>query len=201
MRGHEWHKHGIDSRYVLTCGVGGCKYRSPLQTNMQNHKWHKHGETPPTKKRRLNTYAQGERDKWGRIVVACGVAGCFYKIGAATMLKRHKLAKHGINCWKNDGKERDAQGAIVRVCGIDGCTFKTGSTVSMKTHKASKHGIEAVWKNDDGKERDKRGSIIRMCGISGCTYKTENSTNLKNHKASKHGIEAVDGKDRSASTT
>ena len=102
---------------------------------MKNHKATKHGIEAVWK----NDDGK-ERDKQGKIIRACGIAGCTYK-GHTTNMKTHKATKHGIEVvWKNDdGKERDKQGQIIKVCGINGCTYKTRHTSTMKKHKQSKH--------------------------------------------------------------
>ena len=37
------------------------------------------------------------RDKWGKVIRTCGIAGCQYETSTTTSLKRHKAAKHGID--------------------------------------------------------------------------------------------------------
>ena len=59
---------------------------------MKRHKQSKHGIETVWK----NDDGK-ERDKFGRIVRTCGIAGCTYKTGYMTDMKKHKANKHDID--------------------------------------------------------------------------------------------------------
>ena len=50
--------------------------------------------TSKSKKRKRREDDGKERDKRGNIIKVCGIAGCTYKTGNATHMKKHKASKH-----------------------------------------------------------------------------------------------------------
>ncbi|GMH63744.1 hypothetical protein TrLO_g573 [Triparma laevis f. longispina] len=97
-----------------------------------------------------------ERDKRGRIIRTCGIAGCQYKTGKPDQLKNHKATKHGINVvWFS--------------CDQDNCNYKAKEAGSIKQKKRQIHNIGVVWHQCDS-----------------CDYKCKQAGSIKAHKKRKH---------------
>ncbi|GMH88781.1 hypothetical protein TrST_g6210 [Triparma strigata] len=92
------------------------------------------------------------RDERGNIIRTCGIAGCQYKTGITTNMKKHKAAKHGI-----DG--------VWFYCDQDGCDYKVKVAGSIKEHKQLVHDIDNIDGVHDidvqkGGEGGKKGKIL-----------------------------------------
>jgi len=100
------------------------------------------------------------RDKEGRVIRTCGIAGCQYR-GRADHMKNHKAAKHGIDVvWFS--------------CDQVGCDYKAKQASDLKQHKQNVHSIDVRWLH---------------CSSDGCKYKTKQAGNLNRHKQQAHGID------------
>ncbi|GMH55563.1 hypothetical protein TrST_g6466 [Triparma strigata] len=131
------------------------------------------------------------RDKWGKIIRTCGIAGCQYKTSGTTAMKQHKAAKHGIDVvWFScDGCEYKAKiGRSLKIhkanvhnidvrwhhCDQDGCDYKAKQAVNLKRHKQHVHDIDVRW---------------HRCDQDSCDYKAKHGGDLKRHKAHVHDID------------
>ena len=101
------------------------------------------------------------RDKQGKIIRTCGIAGCQYKTGGTTNMKNRKAAKHGIDVvWFS--------------CDQVGCDYKAKQAGDHKVHKQHVHDIDVRWHH---------------CDQDGCSFKAKQASNLKQHKLNIHNIE------------
>ncbi|GMH93910.1 hypothetical protein TrST_g7945 [Triparma strigata] len=130
-----------------------------------------------------------ERDKWGKIIRTCGIAGCQHRCRSSHM-KYHKASKHGIDVvWFSCDQEgcgykakqagtlkkhkRNIHDIDVRWyhCDQDGCDYKAKAAGHLKLHKADIHDIDVRW---------------HRCDQDGCNYKAKQASNLKRHMRCMH---------------
>ena len=133
-----------------------------------------------------------ERDRRGKIIRTCGIAGCQYR-GRADHVKAHKAAKHGID-------------VIWFPCDQDGCEYKAKQAGHLKQHKQQVHNIDVQWHHCDQDRCDykakqaenlKRHKAIvhdidvrwHHCDQDGCDYKAKQAVSIKLHKQNNHGID------------
>ena len=133
-----------------------------------------------------------ERDKQGKIIRTCGIAGCQYRCSSSYM-KMHKAAKHGID-------------VVWFFCDQDGCDYKAKQASDLKKHKQNVHDIDVRWHHcdQDGCEyKAKLASHLKghkqhvhdigvrwhPCDQDGCDYKAKLAGSLKKHKANVHDID------------
>ena len=132
------------------------------------------------------------RDKRGKVIRMCGIAGCQYKSGG-TIDKNHKAAKHGIDVvWfscdqvgcdykaKEAGNLKKHKANVHDIdvdwfpCDQDGCDYKAKQTSHLKKHKQMVHDIDVRW---------------HPCDQDGCSYKSKQAGDLKKHKQHVHDID------------
>ncbi|GMH72867.1 hypothetical protein TrST_g12059 [Triparma strigata] len=134
-----------------------------------------------------------ERDKWGKIIKTCRIAGCQYRTGYTSCMKSHKAAQHGIDViWHScdqvgcnfkakEGNYLKKHRQFVHDIGVrwyhcdqDGCDYKAKEAGSIKAHKRNVHDIDVKW---------------HRCDQYGCNYKAKEVGNLKRHRAGVHDID------------
>ncbi|GMH89722.1 hypothetical protein TrST_g9846 [Triparma strigata] len=95
------------------------------------------------------------RDKWGKVIRTCGIAGCQYR-GRSSYMKTHKAAKHGIDVvWFS--------------CDQDRCEYKAKEAGDLKRHKQMIHDIDVRWHHCDQDGCDYKAKTFMILTFNGTT--------------------------------